>query len=304
MGRPSCDLIFAGLPEWPRPSHETYSPTLELSAGGCFNLAAGGSRLGLEVGFVALIGGDLWAEVIRAEVEREGLAGKFLRTAEVPLPAVSIVLSSDGDRGFVTHEPDVPLADRELAEHAEQVFDEVEARHAHMDLRPNVLTLAPMARRHGMTVSADTGGWETWLRSREVWELLPHVDILFTNESEAEHMTGMADTREAARKLADSARTVVIKRGPRGAVAASAGELIEVPTTAIEHVVDATGAGDCFNAGFLYGHLRGLSLEVCCSLGNLCGGLAVQAVGGHQGCPTEERLLRMAREAGLVAEMS
>jgi len=302
VGRPSCDLIFAGLPEWPRPGNETYSSVLTLSAGGCFNLAASASRLGLRVGFVGLMGADLWGDVIRAEVEREGVGTELLRTAEAPLPAVSIALSADGDRGFVTHEPDVPVADRELSVHAERVFARVRAGHTHMDLRSNVLTLAPMARRYGMTISADTGGWESWLRSREVWDLLPLIDLLFTNESEAEHMTGLRDMREAAARLSGSCETVVIKRGPRGALCLTGGELIEVATRPIDPVIDATGAGDCFNAGFLYGRLRDLSPERCLRLGNLCGGLAVQAVGGHQGAPTEARLLELMRDAGLLEE--
>jgi len=148
-----------------------------------------------------------------------------------------------------------------------------------------------------MTVSVDTWGWEPWLESRRIWELACLSNVLLMNDAEAMTMTGAPDPRAGLEQLKELCRCVVIKRGAAGAVAVVDGEVLISPTERVQ-VLDATGAGDCFNAGFVYGLLHGLPPGVSLALGNLCGGAAVQAVGGYAGCPTEAALLEAARLRG------
>jgi sugar/nucleoside kinase (ribokinase family) len=116
------------------------------------------------------------------------------------------------------------------------------------------------------------------------------TDILFVNEPEACTITGEDDAVAALRALGRSVPFVVVKRGACGASALVEGREYHAPTEPIE-VIDATGAGDCFNAGFLYGLHTGRSIEECLRFGNICGGLAVAVPGGYAGAPTEAELL-------------
>jgi sugar/nucleoside kinase (ribokinase family) len=299
VGRPSYDIIFTGLGGWPEPGRELYASGVALRAGGAINLAAAAHRLGLEVGFVGLLGNDPASDFLMQEIESEGLPTELLRRVDAPLPAVSVAFNLNGDRGFVTHEAEAEWLERELLAHAMGVLSRPKAaRHVHMDLRPSLVSIAREARGLGMTVSIDTQGWDPWLVSDAASELLPSAEVLLTNEPEALAMTGANDPHEALIRLARLSSSVVIKMGPRGVIAAVEGQILEVPTEPVV-VVDATGAGDCFNAGYLYAWLRGLPTVACLTVGNLCGGRAVQAVGGYTGCPREAELHQLAGAAGL-----
>jgi len=88
-------------------------------------------------------------------------------------------------------------------------------------------------------------------------------------------LTGAATVEQALARLAELTPLVIVKRGAEGAIAGLDGGVVQVPAIPVE-VVDTTGAGDCFNAGFLYGYLRGASLETCLRAGNICGGLSTR----------------------------
>ena len=115
------------------------------------------------------------------------------------------------------------------------------------------------------------------------------IDVLFMNETEAEHYGRKESAEEAAREFARTAGMAVIKMGKKGSIAVKDGRLYQAAPYIVE-AVDTTGAGDSFNAGFVYGFLRGKSMEECLKCGNGCGALSVTALGGNTGFPTEEKL--------------
>lgn len=293
VGRPTCDVIFTGLSKWPEPGRENYASGLNVSAGGAFNFCAAASRLGLRVAFGGLIGNDVWSRFVREQFAAERVSTEFLHVIDRPLPAVSVALNVDEDRGFVTHEADAEECDHQLTEHVVEMISEVDARHVHIHLVPWLPPVAEAAAAKGMTLSVDAWGWQPWLESRGIWELACLSDVLLMNDAEAMTMTGAPDPRGALEGLRGLCKCVVIKRGALGAVAVVDGELLVSPTERVP-VVDATGAGDCFNAGFVYGLLNDLPAAVSLALGNICGGSAVQAVGGYAGSPSEDELLQSA----------
>src|SRR5205085_6102624 len=99
------------------------------------------------------------------------------------------------------------------------------------------------------------------------------------NASEALQLTGAATVEAALAQLAELTPLAIVKRGAQGAIAQAGQHMGRAPAIGVD-VFDTTGAGDCFNAGFLYGHLRGLPLEDCLRCGNICGGLSTTARGG------------------------
>jgi sugar/nucleoside kinase (ribokinase family) len=301
VGRPTCDAIFTGLPSWPQPGRESYATGLELMAGGSFNLAAAANRLGLSVAFVGLIGNDMWSRFIREQFAAEGISTEFLQIVDRSLPAVSVALNVSGDRGFITHESEAEEAEAEILVQVLEALPRISVRHVHIHLVPWLADVAKAASGGGLTLSVDAWGFEPWLRSETIWSLIPKTDVLLLNEAEALVMTSTTDVCDALDALAQASSYVVVKRGPAGAMAAVEGTVVEVPTDPVQ-VVDATGAGDCFNAGFLYGKLHNLCPSECLQLGNICGRAAVQRVGGYSGGPTEEVLTREAAACGIQVD--
>jgi len=297
-GRPSVDVIFPGLPEWPALGKDIESERLGVCAGTSFNTPAAANRIGMRVAYVATLGNDPWSRLIREEFDAEGLATDFLEIEDRPLPAVSVALNFAGDRGFVTHWGSGDAYDTHLAARALDVVERIDASHLHAyaDEAPK---LEAAAHRRGMTVSVDASGGPWWSSSRPLAQTLAHADVLLANEPEAAAMTGEADPRRALALAAEHCECVVIKRGADGAIGLADGQVRAVPADPVA-IRDTTGAGDCFNAGFLAGWLGGLPLEESLTLGVICGSRAIGDVGGYRGCPREAELLVIAAARGIV----
>jgi len=296
-GRPSVDVIFSGLHGWPALGDDIESDGHGVCAGTSFNTPAAANRIGMRVAYVATVGTDVWSRMIRDEFDVEGIATDFLEIEDRPLPGVSVALNLDGDRGFVTYWGSDDGYDERLAARAQLIAMAVEARHLHayVDDTPELVAIA---RRRGMSISLDAWGGLGWSSSRSLAEVLAGADVLLANETEAAAMTGDDNVERALDRLAEHCDCVVIKRGPAGALGLAGGQVRAVPADPVE-IVDTTGAGDCFNAGFLAGWLGGLALEESLTLGVICGSRAVGDYGGYRGCPREPELRRIAASRGI-----
>jgi len=297
VGRPSVDVIFSGLSEWPMLGKDVETDDLGVCAGTSFNTPAAANRLGMRVAYVATVGNDAWSRLIREEFAAENLGTDFLEVQDRALPAISVGLNFAGDRGFVTHWGSDGDYDTEIAARAFAIVDRIDARHLHAYVDENP-ELEAAARRRGMTVSLDAWGGPWWSSSRSLAETLAHADVLFANETEAAAMTGEADPQRALERAAEHCGCVVIKRGAGGAIGLAGGQMRAVPADPVI-VRDTTGAGDCFNAGFLVGWLGGLALEDSLNLGVICGSRAIEDVGGYRGCPRDHELRAIAATRGI-----
>ena len=160
------------------------------------------------------------------------------------------------------------------------------ARHLHVGayflqtrLHPDAPKLFAEAKALGLTTSVDCNydpreRWDSNLR-----EVLVHTDVFLPNEDEARCITGSSDFAVAARQLACLAQAVVVKRGPQGVFTATRGREFELPALPAK-VVDTTGAGDSFNAGFLAEFVKGRGLEAGVQNGILAASRSVQKIGG------------------------
>jgi sugar/nucleoside kinase (ribokinase family) len=124
------------------------------------------------------------------------------------------------------------------------------------------------------------------LHGAELAGLLDRVDLLFANEQEACGIVGEMDLDRALAALAGRCATVAVTRGKHGSVVATGGDVISVPAVAVNRVVDTTGAGDSYAAGFLYGHIRGLGPARSAHLG----GLVAAEIIGHLGARPQQSL--------------
>ena len=299
VGRPSCDLVFTGMPTWPTIGRETFAADLTVAAGGSFNVVAALHRLGLRAVMVGVAGDDPWSRFSLNAMRTEGVTTDLVLVLDQPLPSVSVCMAHAGDRGFLTYEAPVASVWDALHDHSLNVLAREDAAYLQCWLTPDLPDFAAAARTRGMRVVVDCGWDESWLTSDEIRLLLPLADLVFMNEPEACAIAGMPDPLAALRWLGRIHPFVVVKRGAEGASALVDGRELHAPTEPVE-VVDATGAGDCFNAGFLYGLRRGHEVDTCLALGNICGGLSVTVPGGYAGAPTEAVLLAHAERAGLL----
>jgi sugar/nucleoside kinase (ribokinase family) len=180
------------------------------------------------------------------------------------------------------------------AEHVERQMV-ARARHLHVGsyflldgLRPGLAGLFAEARGLGLTTSLDTN-WDP----REEWQLgglLNQCDLLLPNEAEARQLAGGGELEEALERLAGRVGTVAVKKGAAGAIARRGDEVArQEPRPAA--VVDTVGAGDSFNAGFLYGFLKRWTLERSLGLAVACGSLSTRAAGGTAAQPTLDEAL-------------
>jgi sugar/nucleoside kinase (ribokinase family) len=152
-------------------------------------------------------------------------------------------------------------------------------------------------RAEGLTISADIGWNPKMFASADLPRILGELDFTFPNEIEARAMTSERSTNKALNKLARWVRTPVIKLGAAGSITIQNGKMVTAKSIRVRSI-DATGAGDAFNGGFLHGYLAGWALKDCLLAGNVCGALATTAAGGSSAIPTQSKLRKLMNALG------
>jgi sugar/nucleoside kinase (ribokinase family) len=278
-----CDLIFSGLPEVPRLGAEIFSSGFNLTPGGPFTTTVAMRRLAMRVGWMCDFGNDLFSRFILEAAQREGLDDSLFQHHPFPVQRVAAVFSMSQDRGFISFMDNIeqtsaiPL----LKEHRPRCLFL-----PHLHYGDMYTDLFAAARQNGAMIFMDCQSTAATLDTPGVVAALRSVDIFAPNDVEALQLTGAATVEQALARLAEFTPLVIIKLGAEGAIAQTDEQLVRVPAIPVE-AVDTTGAGDCFNAGFLYGYLRRSALlEICLQFGNICGGLSTTAIGGATAAPT------------------
>lgn len=290
VGRPSWDLVFTSLPGWPTIGREIFAQGLTVAPGGTFNGVAALARLNVHVGMIGTVGNDEWSQLSLRAMQAERVSTDLMKVLDHPMPAVSVCMAFGGDRGFLTYEPTSPELSGRCVAYALGALQSRQSTFLQCCLNPDLAAYAQAVEELPTRIVVDCGWDEPWLTGPEIRTLMPLADIVFMNEPEACAISGRDRLDDALDVLARIVEFVVVKRGAAGASAVVTGARFDAPAVRA-NVVDATGAGDCFNAGFLYGLLRGRPVADCLRLGTICGAYAVEHAGGYAGSPTEEALL-------------
>lgn len=289
------DLILTGLPALPGLGEEGFATACgRETGGGVANTSYGLARLGLRTALFAIAGAEEIEWFSRRFFAR-GVDTSMLTAHPTEPAAITVAVSTPRDRIFYTYYgPNSELPD--LLGRPETWERLAGARHVHFafPVPPGLLAdLAQWLRARRTTTSIDVGWQEGWLAEPASMAALAHVDWFLPNDHEAERLTGES---EPDRMLAwfhqRGVRGAVVKLGPRGSAVSVRGECRILPSIPVTPV-DTTGAGDCFNAGFLYGVLSGMPLDDCLRFANVCGALSTQAAGGIAGFPGLERVRAM-----------
>jgi sugar/nucleoside kinase (ribokinase family) len=275
-------------------------PAREVSGGCAGNTAAGIAALGGRAGFVGQVAPDQLGEFYRHDLTAAGV--EFTTPPVdigIPTARSMILVTPDGHRTMNTFLG----AAQELAV---EVLDEEQIRGARIlylegylwdpeTPRYAMIRAIEIARAAGRKVAFSLSDLFCVERHREGFTKLiegGRVDILFANEAEILAMGGVPHLETAVTAIAPKVETLVVTRGAAGALAIRGGERADIAAEPVQDVVDTTGAGDLFAAGFLHGEATGKSLEQSLKLGAICAAEIIQ----HYGARPEADLRALAGE--------
>lgn len=249
------------------------------TGGSAANTVQALARLGARPGLVGMTGRDDDGRFFARQCRRLGIA-PYLLESDLPTGVASTFISPDGQRTFATY---LGAAAQLRAEDVRpdwfRDFDYFYIEGYLVQNHGLIDRAIDTARAAGCQVCLDLSSYNVVAADRDFFaSLLPRTDIVFANEDEAYAFTGKTAGR-ALDALARICPTVVVKTGPGGAMARCGSEMAESPAPDVERVVDTTGAGDFFAAGFLYMHALGADLVECIDAGNLLGSHVIQTVG-------------------------
>jgi sugar/nucleoside kinase (ribokinase family) len=300
-----CDLIFSGLRDLPAPGEEVRTDRFSLAVGGgAFITAAGLARLGLRTTVRAYVGRGPLGQFQLDALRRAGVDTSQVVRHPGLGPGLSVAFSTPHDRGFITYPGcagDAGTLFRSWRwKRRWNVTHRV--RHVHFAGIPRPLgqraALLERLRREGITTSLDIG-WNPSVYTGDAFRrVLGRVTVFMPSWRDAQRLTGRDTPEEALRDLAGLVPVPVIKLGPDGAIGLDDGRPVRVRPPTVR-AVETTGAGDAFNAGFLWAWLRGEPIRRCLLAGNVCGAHSTRAPGGTAAFPTVRELRAALREAGL-----
>lgn len=275
-----CDLIFSGVEQLPNPGEEIWAKQMKITVGGAFNVAAAASRLNMKTGIPCIYGTDILSNFIYNVAVEEGVDTRLFLKVPQPYMQASVVLNFGSDRAFVSyaeHEKEY-----ELDQHIENIVDRIPMKVAVFGMtdKTEQLELMKKLRMKGTKVILDCSWDEKLLTSDLLKEQIKNCDYFLPNITEAKKITGGSEPETVIRELQKYASATVIKLGKDGVIAADNTGIGRYPAVSLGEVVDTTGAGDNFVAGFAYGLVQKKSLEDCILYGQLCGSKSTVAVGG------------------------
>jgi sugar/nucleoside kinase (ribokinase family) len=270
----------------------------EVSGGCAGNTAAGISALGGKAGFVGQVANDQLGEFYRHDLTAAGV--EFTTpSADIGVPTARsmILVTPDGHRtmntflGAAQHLPADALDETQIRDAAAiylegYLWDPETPRYA-------MIRAIEVARAAGRKVAFSLSDTFCIERHRDGFNALidgRKIDLLFANQAEIEMLAGVPHLDSAVDAVRGKVETLVVTRGEQGALATRGSELAEVPAERVNEVVDTTGAGDLFAAGYLTGYTRGLGLERSLKLGAIAAAEVIQ----HYGARPEANLRALA----------
>lgn len=253
-------------------------PAREVSGGSAANTLAGLSALGAQCAFIGQVAADQLGEVFTHDIRAVGIDYDTpARPGDPPTGRCLIFVSPDGQRTmntFLGASHFLPAGALDAAAVADAavlylegyMWDPPEPREV---MRRAIAAARAAGREVAFTLSEV---FMIDLHGEDFRHLIEagQIDILFANHLELAALTGEQDLEAGIAVVAPNVKTLVVTRGAAGAVGIRGSERAEVPAESIDQVIDTTGAGDLFAAGFLYGHVRGASLERCLGIGAVC----------------------------------
>ena len=301
IGELNVDVILNGIESEPEIGKEKFAREMTVTLGSSTAIfAANAAALGSKVCFVGMIGRDSFGSLVSTSLQAKGVDTTYLIEGDTPTGA-TICMNYGEDRANLTYQGAMDVMG--FGDISPEVF--TKARHIHLSslfmqsaLLKDIHKVLDAAAAHGVTVSLDTQ-WdpmETW--ALDYQKVLPKVTLFLPNEKELQALTGTADLESAiAAVLPYLGHAMVVKCGSKGSLLVRKdGTRTFLPAFLNREVVDAIGAGDSFNSGFISAFVKGLPLEECQRTGNLTGAVNTTAAGGTGAFVSLEAVRKVCKE--------
>ncbi|HUQ65366.1 MAG TPA: sugar kinase [Flavitalea sp.] len=300
VGELNVDLIMDQMTALPQEGKEILADDMTFVIGSSSAICACNlSRLGSRVAFIGKTGEDLLGDFILRELQLRNVDTSMVKQEAGLKTGATVVLNYGEDRANITHQGAMSfLSSSDIA-----IEKFSEAKHLHFSsfflqpqLQQSIGNIFHAAKDAGMTTSFDAqwDPYEKWQINLQ--EILPHVDLFFPNEAELLKITGTTSLEQAINSVKNLVKVMVVKRGARGSLLYTNQQIKELPAFLNKSVVDAIGAGDSFNAGFIHKFIRNEPVEVCQEFGNLTAAISTQAAGGTAAFNDFENRLKNAIE--------
>ncbi len=279
FGALNVDRVYL-VSEIPKAEEESYVIDVRTYSGGSSaNTVSALAKLGLKTGFVGKVGNDEGGKFLVEDLKCYGVDVRGVVVSEGRTGCAMVFVDRNGNRAIVL---DPALNDTVK-------FDEIDLNYVSKFKLLHLSSFVCKVSRDSFEsqkrlvevfdglISFDPGSVYAKFGLEMIKPILKRTNVFMPNEVEVKMLTGL-DYKEGAEFFLKWCDVVVVKRGKRGCYVLSEGESFEVPALKV-NVVDTTGAGDAFNAGFIYGYLSGKDLRECAELGNYMASLCIQRVG-------------------------
>lgn len=284
LGELNVDLLLNKIGGFPEVGKEIFAKEMTLTLGSSTAIfAANAASLGAKVSFLGMVGNDDFGAFVRTSLEKRGVDTSNLIEVSTVATGLTAILNYDQDRANVTYPGAMSIMG------VKDIRPEViaQAKHVHISsiflqetLHKDIYEIVKLVKDNGATLSMDMQ-----FDPEEKWDfdykkILPLVDIFMPNIQELTAVTGKKNLEEAVAEVRPYINVLVVKMGSKGStVVTKEGEKF-LPAMLNSNVVDAIGAGDSFNSGFITAFVQGKDLEYCQYLGNLTGAINTTAAGG------------------------
>lgn len=310
-GHASCDLPFTPVDRdvFDKDTHFVKDAKV-LTGGDALNSSVSLARMGMggDVRFVSVVGDDVFGRITTDYLRAHGIATDYIRIDPAAHSLVTVVLiDSFNERHFVCYGD----AARKLT--TKDVLSNIgsDTKYLHigsfmsLDMLEgdNHMEMFRLAREKGIHTSFDVNFDNEGKWIKKVEKGLPYTDLMFASYDEAVALSGLKDPEEMGEFFRKKGvGSFVLKLGAKGCYATDFRNKYFIPTYTDMPVIDTTGAGDAFVAGYLYGLMNGYSMEACCILGNVQGTLAVGELGSHSGTGDLDTVRRFIKTHGALTE--
>ena len=300
VGELNVDLILNNIDSFPEMGKEKIAKNMTLTLGSSSAIFASNfSSLGANVAFLGKIGNDSFGDLVIESLRSKNVNVDLIIRDKNSNTGATVVLNYNEDRAMVTYQgamneltiDDISKETLSLAKHLH-----FSSYYLQPGIKKDIGRLLKMAKDSGLSTSFDMQ-WdpdEKWDLNYE--ETLPLVDVFLPNEQELKYLTKKENIDEALDVLSQFSNAVIVKMGNKGSLLFNNEKKNLKDAFINNEVVDAIGAGDSFNAGFIFKYINGESLEKCQEFGNLMGAVNTTAAGGTTAFSSYKNVIGTAKE--------
>ena len=290
VGYTNIDLIYSDMVRLPATGEEVYARAFGVHLGGGVPATLiNTTRLGIPSRILTFLGDDLFSRFAADSFEKYGVEVINLYKGDGTPVVITSVLVCNEDRSFASYRDEQTAGSYE----EEDVYRSLTGARI-VDMHAGFLDVYRQLKKEGTVLIFDTG-WEDDLSIRKYEDYLELADYYLPNQKEALKITGTQSVEQAAERLSDCFENVVIKLDKDGCLLRNREGIRYISPLPGVKAVDATGGGDAFMSGFIYGLFHGYPVEQCIRFGNVTGGTCVQGVGCLTRYVDEKKLLELAQ---------